>query len=209
MSVRARKRSRSSTLIVMVPATTLLVSACGGPNRVEQGVVYQDAAECSAQNPEASEQCSSDYQAALAAHPALAPKYVSQEECEADFGGERCEPAPERHSQGSFYMPMMMGYLAGQMFRPAPSPTGAGGIPPLRDGQPPAAPAAASADRAQPLYKSRDDQRTFRTAGNAPVAERSGPVSVSRDLLQPRAAGLSRRGGFGATATRLGGTLGG
>ena len=56
MVPRSRKRSRHVALMVKVPAAaTLLLSGCG-PERVEQGVVYQDVQECSQQNPETTAQ---------------------------------------------------------------------------------------------------------------------------------------------------------
>jgi uncharacterized protein YgiB involved in biofilm formation len=186
MLPHSRKRSRHVALMVMVPAaTSLLLSGCG-PNLVEQGVVYQDVQECSQQNPETTAQCATDYQEAQVQHQNVAPRYTTREECESDFGTERCEAAPQQHASGSFFMPMMMGYLAGQMFsRPNVGQSATGGIP------------------TQPLYKSRDDQSSFRTASNQPVAARSGAVNVRPGNVALRPASIMRSGGFGATAARM------
>jgi uncharacterized protein YgiB involved in biofilm formation len=214
-----RKRSHSATLIRLLPAASLLVAACSPVNRQEQGVVYQDAKECSQMNPDASEQCQADYQDAVAAHPTTAPKYTSREECETDFGAERCEAAPERHAQGSFFMPMMMGYMAGQMFnRPmgggqyAPGAT----MPPVQDSEERARNAGAGGANGggrgsvatQPLYKSRDDQSTFRTATNEPVAKQSGAVMVNPSAARVQPSRVTRSGGFGTTAARMSSSAG-
>jgi uncharacterized protein YgiB involved in biofilm formation len=193
MTQPPRKRSHSAKLFRMLPAASLLVAACSPATRQEQGVVYQDDKECSQMNPEAADQCQADYKEAVAAHPATAPKYANREECEADFGAERCESAPERHAQGSFFMPMMMGYMAGQMFN-----------------RPMAGQYAPGSVATQPLYKARDDQSTFRTATNEPVAKQSGAVMVNPNAARAQAAGrVTRSGGFGNTAARMSSSAGG
>ncbi len=45
---------------------------------------------------------------------AEAPRFNRQEECEADFGAGNCET--RRTGSGSFFMPMMMGYMMGNRF---------------------------------------------------------------------------------------------
>jgi uncharacterized protein YgiB involved in biofilm formation len=45
---------------------------------------------------------------------AEAPRFTRQEECEADFGAGNCET--RRAGSGSFFMPMMMGYMMGNAF---------------------------------------------------------------------------------------------
>ena len=81
-------------------------------------------------------------------------------------------------------MPMMMGFLAGQMLNRG----GAGQAAPQKSVP------------TQPLYKSRDDQSTYRTASNQPVARQSGVTSVMPSQMQPKAGNVVRRGGFGAQA---------
>jgi uncharacterized protein YgiB involved in biofilm formation len=90
----------------------------------------------------------------------------------------------QQQASSGFFMPMMMGFLAGQMLN-------RGGV-----GQ--AAPQKSVPT--QPLYKSRDDQSTYRTAGNQPVARQSGVTSVMPSQMQPKAGNVVRRGGFGAQA---------
>jgi uncharacterized protein YgiB involved in biofilm formation len=52
----------------------------------------------------------------------------------------------------------------------------------------------------QPLYKSRDDRSTFRTATNAPVAGGIGPISLKPSQVKPQVGQVVRRGGFGQQA---------
>lgn len=183
------KRSKKAALVLMVPAATLLLAGCG--EEPEQAMVFTDPSECSAAALNSAEQCEADYAAAQKLHPQVAPKYLNKEECEADFGVGKCEAAPQQTSTGgSVFMPMMMGFLAGQMFNRG----GMGG-----NFQQPGA-AAGSRVPSQPLYKSRDDRNTFRTATNTPVARGIGPVSLKPSQVKPQAGQVVRRGGFGQQA---------
>lgn len=193
------KRSKKAALILMVPTATLLLAGCSTEDPVETAV-YQNADECAAYyNPPA--ECQAEFAKAQQLHAQVAPKYQSQADCEADFGVGQCEapaatlaqnnststatdpaaPAQQQASSG-FFMPMMMGFLAGQMLN--------------RSGQA----AAKQPVPTQPLYKSRDDASTYRTATNQPVARQSGPVSVLPSKMQPTPGTMVRRGGFGAQA---------
>jgi uncharacterized protein YgiB involved in biofilm formation len=193
------KRSKKAALILMVPTATLLMAGCGSEEPVETAV-YQNADECAAYyNPPA--ECQAEFAKAQQLHAQVAPKYQSQAECETDFGVGQCEapaatlaqnatgtatdpaaPAQQQQASSGFFMPMMMGFLAGQMLN--------------RGGQSmPKQPVPT-----QPLYKSRDDMGTYRTASNQPVARQSGPVSVLPSKMQPQPGSMVRRGGFGAQA---------
>lgn len=185
------KRSKKAALVLMVPATTFLLAGCG--EEPEQAMVFNDPSECSSRGYSSEEACIADYKAAQALHPQVAPKYLSKAECETDFGSGQCETAPQQTtSGGSVFMPMMMGYMMGSMLSrnqmganqnfQQTSSSGRSNIP------------------TQPLYKSRDDRNTFRTASNKPVAKGTGFVSLRPSQLKPKAGQLVRRGGFGQQA---------
>ncbi|MFC3116357.1 DUF1190 domain-containing protein [Cellvibrio fontiphilus] len=178
------KRSKKAALVLMVPVATLLLAGCGEER--EQAMVFSDPSECSAAGLNDTAQCNADYAAAQALHPQVAPKYLNKEECETDFGPGQCETAPQQTAQGgSVFMPMMMGFLAGQMMGNNASN--------LQQ-------SAGSKVPTQPLYKSRDDRSTFRTATNTPVAKTIGPISLKPSQVQPQVGQVVRRGGFGAQA---------
>ncbi len=212
MTQRPRKRSHHAVLALMMPATGLLLTACSPPEPQVKAVVYNSVQECQEKNPDAKEQCLTDYQQAAALHPKVAPKYQNLQECEADFGVQRCEIAPERRAEGgSFFMPMMMGYMASQMFS---RPLMGQGMP--YASAPPTSPrdnvrrddnnqtsgfAGGGGVSTQPLYRSRDDAGTFRTADNYAVASKTGAVSVDPQAVSgARAGGVRSVGGFGSTA---------
>lgn len=183
------KRSKKAALVLMVPVATLLLAGCGEER--EQAMVFTDPSECSAAALNSAAQCDADYAAAQALHPQVAPKYLNKEECEVDFGAGQCETAPQQTtSGGSVFMPMMMGYLAGQMMN-----RGGANLQ-----QPAAAGAGGSNVATQPLYKSRDDRATFRTATNTPVAGGIGPISLKPSQVKPQVGQVVRRGGFGQQA---------
>ena len=196
------KRSKTARLIMMVPAAGLVLAGCGEkPVEVQ---VFNTPDECAAYyNPPA--ECKAAFAEAKALHPQVAPRYANKQECETDFGIGQCEsapvvaanstePVPQQNQQSSgFFMPMMMGFMAGQMLN-------RGGMASAPQQQ------TASATRSpvpnQPLYKSRDDRSTFRTATNTAVASQPGTTSIRPSAVQPKAGSLARRGGFGAQAAR-------
>lgn len=187
------KRSKKAALVLMVPVATLLLAGCGEER--EQAMVFTDPSECSAAALNSAAQCEADFASAQALHPQVAPKYLNKEECETDFGAGQCETAPQQTAQGgSVFMPMMMGFLAGQMMN-------RGGAAGANFQQPAAAGAGAGSNVAtQPLYKSRDDRGTFRTATNTPVAGGIGPISLKPSQVKPQVGQVVRRGGFGQQA---------
>ena len=196
------KRSKKAALVLMVPAATLLLAGCGEES--QQAMVFSDPSECSAAGLNDTAQCNADYAAAQALHPQVAPKYLNKQECEVDFGAGNCETAPQQTtSGGSVFMPMMMGYLAGQMMN-----RGGANLQQSRNenenttvgGSGGGFSAAGRNVATQPLYKSRDDRATFRTATNTPVAKTIGPISLKPSQVQPQVGQVVRRGGFGAQA---------
>ncbi|WP_031570119.1 DUF1190 domain-containing protein [Rheinheimera texasensis] len=175
------KRSRKAALVLMVPATGFFLASCSSEEPVTTAV-YKDAEECAAfYNPP--ESCKAEFAKAEALHQQVAPKYQTQAECEADFGTGNCpQPQQQQASSGGFFMPMMMGFLAGQMLNKSSS--------------------AKQYVPTQPLYKSKDDLSTFRTANNQPVARQTGPVNVMPSRMQVAPGKMVNRGGFGAQAQR-------
>ena len=174
------KRSRSIAL-VMMGAGTITLTACNEP-QVEVGL-FQDVEQCVNEPGASRAACEEALGIAEQQHAVVAPKYTDQEACEADFGGEQCEQAPyQAEGGGSIFMPLMMGYMMGSMM------SGRGG------------PAA------QPLYRSADDPRNFRTADNRNVGATTGRTTVPRAAAAPPTAKsyTIARGGFGERARSLG-----
>lgn len=158
----------------------IALTACEEPQ--VDALVFDSVQQCLADNELPREQCESNYAEARRQHVQTAPKYTSQEACEADFGSEQCEQAPQRtQSGGSVFMPLMMGYMMGSML-------GRSGV------------------ATQPLYRSADDSKTWRTADNQKVGTTTGRTQVARSATRPPSVKTSTvaRGGFGASARTMG-----
>lgn len=174
------KRSRKAALRLMVPAGLALLAGCEQPTM--QAAVFESAEQCAQQLDK--EQCEADFKKAQEMHEKVAPRYQTLAQCEADFGQGQCQaPQPVSQAQPSsgsgFFMPMMMGYLAGKMFNNNNSNF-----------------------TAQLLYRAKDDPSTFRTGANQPIARQTGLVGVTPNQLQTYSNNQIRRGGFGAQAQR-------
>lgn len=187
------KRSKTARLIMMVPAASLVLAGCA--EKTVDAQVYNSVNECVAfYNPV--EQCEAAFLDAKNLHPSVAPRYSNRYECEADFGQGQCQThedalaendqlasnsgttqPQQAQSGGGFFMPMMMGFMAAQMMNRGAAQT-----------------------QNQPLYKSRDDKNTFRTANNSAVATAPGATKVRPSATQLKPASFVRRGGFGAQA---------
>jgi uncharacterized protein YgiB involved in biofilm formation len=173
MKLSNSKRSQKAALIFMLPAAGLVLGGC------------------------TEKQVQAAFAEAEQLHPQVAPRYANKQECEVDFGSGQCETAPQSNQQGSFFMPMMMGFMAGQMLNRGGLAAGGG-----QQASQQAAAGGRNSVPTQPLYKSRDDRNTFRTASNTAVASQPGTTNVRPSAVQPKAASLARRGGFGAQATQ-------
>ena len=168
------KRSRALKLSLM-GATALTLVACD--NSQEVGV-FETLDQCIDQAGFTRDVCEANQKQARSEHVRVAPKYTSVSDCETDFGAEKCEAAPQRTtSGGSVFMPMMMGYMMGNML---------GG----------------SRVATQPLYRSRDDARNFRTGDNQKVSGKTGVTKVSGQTARAPSTKTRtiRRGGFGSSA---------
>ena len=74
----------------------------------EQPKVYSSVADCRAEHP--GQACDTAWQASVGEHDQNAPRYTRKEECEAQYGYGHCET-----HEGGFFMPMMAGFVLGQM----------------------------------------------------------------------------------------------
>ncbi len=177
----AMKRSKSIGL-VMMGASAIALTAC--EEQQVDAMVFESVQQCYADAELTREQCDAEYESARTAHVQAAPKYTSIEACQADFGPENCEQAPQRTTGGgSVFMPLMMGYMMGSML---------GG--------------ARSGVAAQPLYRSADDPKSFRTADNKNVGDKVGRTRVARSAGTAPGAKTrtTSRGGFGKSARTFG-----
>ena len=165
----------------MVSVSLIALSAC--EETKVSASVYDSLEQCKNDPTVSFEQCQKSFKEARDQHAAVAPKYSSLADCQADFGSEKCEKSPYRTSSGgSVFMPMMMGYMMGSML------SGRGSM------------------ISQPLYRSAKNPTAFRTADNRNVGTKTGPTQVARSATKRPSFKTSTisRGGFGSSGRRFG-----
>jgi uncharacterized protein YgiB involved in biofilm formation len=162
-------------------ASAIALSACEEPK--VDAAVFESLQQCIDDADFSRAACEENFREAQSRHGTVAPKYASKADCQADFGGGRCEQAPyQTSSGGSVFMPLMMGYMMGSMIG------GRGSV------------------ISQPLYRSAGDPKSFRTGDNRKVGSTLGRTQVARSATSRPTAKSStiRRGGFGASGRRFG-----
>ena len=167
--------SRSAALMMSV--SLIALTACEEP-KVDASI-YESIGQCKSDPYNTVDQCERSFKEASSQHAAVAPKYSSAEDCQADFGQGKCEKAPYKTSSGgSVFMPLMMGYMMGRR----------------------------NSMMSQPLYRSAKSPNSFRTAENQNVGSKTGGTKVARSATsRPSFKNSTRsRGGFGSSARRFG-----
>ena len=173
----------------MLGASAIVLTAC--EERVETRV-YETVEQCLANVEEHPDDCRRNFEVASINHAETAPRYMSQADCEDEFGAGKCEErsaAPsnaEPGQGGSFFMPFMMGYMMGN----ALGRNYSGHVTP------------------QPLYRPlvNGTPGSFRTPGNVDVGSAVGRTSVRPSAVNAPVANAGQvvsRGGFGARGAAM------
>ena len=156
--------------------------------------LYQNAEDCSAATGNAAE-CKTAYNNALKEAERTAPKYATREDCVAEFGEGQCQQTPaqagtapenqaQAQSSGSFWMPLMAGYMMGRLMG------GGAGY------------------QQQPLFSSKTGQPGLRPIHRcqrrAMAQQRRRTVTVPKTAMAPKPATTSTitRGGFGESVAK-------
>lgn len=107
------KRSKVIQLLLLGTGVISLTACDDKKKTAEQ---YTDEQAClKVHTPE---ECKKALQESRAKHLASSPKFTSKEECEKQFGADKCVAAPTEHAAhhgGGMFMPMMMGFMMGKM----------------------------------------------------------------------------------------------
>ncbi len=175
------KRWNSTSIVGLVGISAIVLAACEEP-KVE-GAIFNNLQQCIDDRGIPKDQCEKSYTEAQNQHASVAPKYSSEQDCQADFGAGKCERAPYRSSSGgSIFMPMMAGYMMGSFL------------------------GRRSSVYSQPLYRSARDPKTYRTADNRSAGATTGRTQIARSATSRPSVKSStiRRGGFGRSARRFG-----
>lgn len=121
-----RKRSSSLKLTTMLAgATALTLSGCDDPgaqaswdpNKGEQveAFSYKTLQECKDANEVSDQQCDTSFAAAKKDDEKNAPRYEARASCEDVYGVGNCVPRSQANGGGSFFTPLLAGFVIGQM----------------------------------------------------------------------------------------------
>jgi len=108
------KRSTTASLLLM-SVVPMLLTACDDPSSTAPQITsqsYPTVAACTtAGNPQA--ECQKAFAQAQANATAGAPHYKTRDDCIKEFGPDMCQPHSD--AGGSFFMPMMTGFMLSRM----------------------------------------------------------------------------------------------
>lgn len=171
------KRTKMLTLAIM---GSLALAGCA--EAPQEPTTYKTVAECTADG-KAADICQKSFDDAKKLTEQNAPKFGSLAECQAQFGQNGCTGGS--NTQGSFFMPLMMGYMLGNMMGSSSS----------------------SYDRNRSGYSYAPPRPVYRTAtggtqaasfvGGRYTATPAAPSYAARVSARSTASTTSSRGGFG------------
>jgi uncharacterized protein YgiB involved in biofilm formation len=174
---RMRKSFALKPLAVIIGS--LLLTSCGN-NAPQTATVYTNVDECKAQNPDNVAACETAFQQATQEAEKTAPRYTSKNDCENEFGADRCQQYGHNNGQGGWFSPFMAGYLFSRILSPGYYP--------------------------QPMFMSTSpySSNSYRWLGAdgrdlGDVRDRN--LRVNKDAMKPKPAvnNTISRGGFGST----------
>lgn len=197
--MRRLKRSRALHVSSLMATAAFTMSACDGPATqggaptapVEPVLAYVSIEACKAADEVSDETCDTAFAAAQRDAATTSPRYATRELCEETWGPGQCNTGTGSNG-GSFFTPLMAGFIVGQMLN-------GGGY---RGGG--------------PMYRDRDDQYVNGGAGGGYIGRdwRTGQTTVTRRndamvreapaRVQSRTTVVSR-GGFGGGGRGFGG----
>jgi Predicted integral membrane protein len=192
-SFRKNWGARHLTPVALAITAVFMLSGC---EKTDETVsLYQNADDCSAANPGKSAECTTAFNDAQKEAVRTAPKYATREDCVAEFGEGQCQQAPaqagmapenqaQAQSSGSFWMPLMAGYMMGRMM--------SGGMQQQ--------PLFSSKNPASPAY----GQYTDASGKGYGAAQPGRTMNVPKTAMAPKPATTSTvtRGGFGESVAK-------
>jgi uncharacterized protein YgiB involved in biofilm formation len=114
-------KKSSSIKLVLLGSASMVLAACGDDGPPKDARFFSNLQECSAIYD--TSQCLDAQKQAEQNFATDAPKFTQKEQCEAEFGAGNCETKQAAVGEqqaassggGSFFMPMLMGYMMGNM----------------------------------------------------------------------------------------------
>ena len=171
------KRSQSIVLTTLMAGSGMSLTACDADvSKPVDALSYTSVAECRTAGKIPADQCETAYAQAQKANEQNAPRYDTQQACEAQFGAAQCAP----RNNGSFFTPLLTGFVIGQMLN------GGGGY------------------RGAPMYRDREGNY-FGGAGSRISRDYvSGRTRIGSDAFNPAARAPARVQSRSAVISRSG-----
>lgn len=174
------KKSRSVRLVLLGSASAALAACDDGGALPANAQFYPTVNECVADHGVA--QCQDAKAVADSTQAVEAPRFSRKEECEQEFGVGNCET--RQTAGGSFFLPLMMGYMMGNM---------------MNGGR-----------FAQPVYRGPGNTAVMPNGGRLLNVGRFDNLGAGRAAFRPAPQITTvSRGGFGSTAASYRSTAGG
>lgn len=189
-------QARHLTPVAFAVSAVFMLAGCEQSD--ETVSLYQNADDCAKANPGQSAQCTTAYNNAQKEAERTAPKYATREDCVAEFGENQCQQTPaqagvgttannaEAQQSGSFWMPLMAGYMMGRMMS-----GGAYAQQPLFSSKNPASPA-----------NGKFVDATGKNYGPATAGGRTMNVPKTAMAPKPAVTKTITRGGFGESVAK-------
>jgi uncharacterized protein YgiB involved in biofilm formation len=189
-TMRRLKRSRVLHVSSLMATASFSLAACGSPQRApapepEPTLAYQSLDECKAANDIPDNECDAALTKAQQEAAKTAPRYATREECEGQWGPSQCQP---HNNGGSFFTPLLTGFIVGQMLN-------GGGYPLYRDRE----------GRLSNGYGGGYAYRDYRTGKTLTNAREHGDVARQAPTRVQSRTTVVSRGGFGGGGRGYGG----
>ncbi|PXA90428.1 hypothetical protein DMC25_05895 [Caulobacter sp. D4A] len=125
---RRRKRSSAVALTGLMAGSAFTLVACDDPGSATQwgdppaavsgkkvdASSFANLDECKASGDFTADQCQTAYDEAQKASAENAPKFSDQQSCEERYGVDQCVPRSQANGGGSFFTPLLTGFIIGQ-----------------------------------------------------------------------------------------------
>lgn len=120
-TMRRLKRSRTLHMTGLMATAAFSMSACGSPQyaaappETPPSLAYTSLDACKTADDIPDAECDAAYAAARTDSEKTAPRYATREECEGHWGPSQCQTNDNGNGGGSFFTPLLTGFVIGQM----------------------------------------------------------------------------------------------
>jgi uncharacterized protein YgiB involved in biofilm formation len=195
-TLRRLKRSRALHIGSLMATAGFTLAACDSPTvqapqpEPEPTLAYASLEECRTADVIPDVECEAALDKAREEAARTAPRYATREECEGQWGPSQCQP--NSLSGGSFFSPLLAGFVVGQMLNNGGY---RGGGPLYRDRE----------DRYSNGYGGGYTYRDYRTGRTVTNAREHGDLAKQAPTRVQSRTTVVSRGGFGGGGRSYGG----